>query len=116
MEEQQPYTPAGAVIEVQWHGPDRKFHACFLRDGQPWTLGGGAVGSGYTRGEAVGALVAIARYLVTHGENFLLTDRLTLEDRQWLFALVEDGPDAPEAPNYGEMRAALARAERTPAE
>jgi hypothetical protein len=97
--------PGGFDVRVEWHAPDVAFAAVFLRDGQPWFLDGALVGMAGSRGGAVDDLVGIARHLVTHGENFLTDMPLSLPDREWLFGLLDAGPDP-----HDEMYSAIRQA------
>ena len=92
------------TVKVEFHSPDAVFVAGFLRDGEPWILNGALVGMGGTREEAVTSLTGIARYLVLNGENFLTDAQLPLADRQWLFAVLDQGPLDDEM--YAALRAA----------
>lgn len=78
-------------IRIQWHSTDSVWAAVFLRDGEPWFLEGALVGMGSTRGEAVTDLCEIAKYLVTHGANFLSEYMVSVEDRVWLFDKLDFG-------------------------
>jgi hypothetical protein len=87
-------------IRIEWHSPDQMFAATFLRPMassqgrpvmEPWYLEGALVGMGSTRSEAVADLISIADLLVTEGENFLTNGPISLEDRTWLFKLLDEG-------------------------
>ena len=97
------------TVQVQWHAPDQVFAAAFVRDGQPWFLGGALVGMGSTRGAAVDNLVGTARHLVIHGENYLTSQPLSLPDREWLFSLLDHGDS--DVQMYAALQAARATAE-----
>jgi hypothetical protein len=81
------------AVEIQWHAPDLVYAAALLRDGQPWILGGALVGMGGTPGAAVDDLAGIGRHLVIEGENMLTGGPISLADREWLFNLLDPGPD-----------------------
>lgn len=78
-------------IKIQWHTSDTAWVAVFMRDGEPWYLDGALVGMGFTIDEAVAELIGIAHGLVVTGENFLTESVITLEDRTWLFKLLDRG-------------------------
>jgi hypothetical protein len=89
-------------IRIEWHAPDSCFAATFLRPvashqgrpvTEPWYLEGALVGMGMTRDLAVADLIGIADLLVLQGENFLSDGQISLEDRQWLFKLLDEGND-----------------------
>jgi hypothetical protein len=65
----------------------------FMRDGQPWSLGGSVVGRHTRRGEAVDDLIRAATDLVTDGETSLTQGQISLDDRRWLFSLLDQGSD-----------------------
>jgi hypothetical protein len=80
-------------IQLQWHSPDQCFAAVLMRDGEAWYLGGALVGMG-APGEAVDNLLDQAFHLVVVGENFLTEDPISLEDRLWLFKLLDGRIDS----------------------
>jgi hypothetical protein len=90
-------------IRIEWHSPDQMFAATFLRPvassqgrpvAEPWYLNGALVGMGSTRDLAIADLIGIADLLVLQGENFLTEGLISLEDRTWLFKLLDEGSDA----------------------
>jgi hypothetical protein len=80
-------------IKLQWHQPERLFVAMFMRDGQPWSLGGSVVGRHARPGEAVDALIRVATDLVIDGETSLTRGQISLDDRGWLFSLLDQGSE-----------------------
>lgn len=78
-------------IKIQWHSPDQMFAAVLVRDGKEWYLDGALVGMGSMPDKAVAELLELARYLVIEGENFLTDGPLSLEDRIWLFKVLDQG-------------------------
>jgi hypothetical protein len=80
-------------IRIEWHSPDQIYAAVFMRDGEPWYLEGALVGMDSPPGRAVDDLVELAQYLVIHGYNALTEVDVPLDDRKWLFKLLDDGGD-----------------------
>jgi hypothetical protein len=78
-------------IKLQWHSPEEMFAAIFMRDGKEWYLDGALVGLDGDPGDAVKDLIELAIHLVTEGENFLTNGPISLEDRVWLFKLLDQG-------------------------
>jgi hypothetical protein len=94
-------------VKIQWHAPDACYAAVFMREGEPWYLGGALVGMGSNPGRAVMELCELAEQLVVHGENFLTDDPLSVPDRRWLFEMLDRG-----SAREHEMFVALKEAER----
>lgn len=80
-------------IRIQWHSPDSVFCAVFVRDGQEWFLNGALTGMESQPGDAVQQLIEEAQHLVIHGENALTDGLIPLEDRIWLFKLLDQGSE-----------------------
>jgi hypothetical protein len=78
-------------IRIQWHSPDQVYAAVLVRDGQEWYLDGALVGMASAPWDAVHALMEQAQVLVLQGENFLTDGPISLEDRIWLFKLLDQG-------------------------
>jgi hypothetical protein len=76
-------------VRIEYHSPDRAWAAVFIRDGEPWYLDGALVGMSGAPASAVAELVGQAQHLVLHGENFLTEGQIPLEDRKWLFSLLD---------------------------
>lgn len=94
-------------VRIQWHQPDASFVAVLLRNGVPWYLDGALVGYGSTRDQAVEDLVEIVNYLILNGENALTQGAISMEDRTWLFKLMDKGNDVAQVQErYEKMREA----------
>lgn len=81
-------------VKIQWDGYEQAWVAMFMRDGEPWFLGGALVGMDTTPQGAVQELLAVADHLVVEGHNFLTEGPIESADRQWLFRLLDRGNDA----------------------
>jgi hypothetical protein len=68
--------------------------AVFVRDGEPWYLNGALVGMESSPPLAVAELLDLAQHLVIHGANFLTEGQIPLEDRIWLFKLLDMAVDS----------------------
>jgi len=81
-------------IKVQYNPQDGGgWAAVFVRGGEPWFLNGALVGMSGTPASAVDELIAIATWLVIHGDNFLTDNPLSLADRCWLYSVIEQTDD-----------------------
>jgi hypothetical protein len=78
-------------IKVQWHSPDLVWAAVLVRDGEPWFLNGALVGLHANISGAVAELLGLMKHLIIHGENFLTEGEIPLEDRIWMFKLLDGG-------------------------
>jgi hypothetical protein len=78
-------------VKLQWHSPESCWAAVLMRDGEPWYLNGALVGFASQAGDAVTDLLRSATHLVEFGENFLTDRQVSLEDRVWLFKLLDRG-------------------------
>lgn len=99
------------TVMLEYSAPDAAWVAVLVRDGEPWYLDGALVGMDSTPGDAVTELIGMMRYLARHGTNFLTTTTLPLDDRKWLFGLLDHGVSDEET--YTALNAALKLAERT---
>ena len=98
-------------IKIQWHSPESCFAAVLVRDGEPWYLNGALVGMSSTPSDAAKELLEQAGFLVENGENFLMAGaEISLEDRLWLFKLLDMGGDTDAIQRrYEAMRAVVGR-------
>jgi hypothetical protein len=90
--------------------PEPDFAAVFDRDGRGWYWDGTLVGMGDTPGMAVDDLRDLARHLVVRGGGAygILRDeggnQISLEDRRWLFSMLDDESDAMYEAMFDAMR------------
>jgi hypothetical protein len=94
-------------FKLQWHSPEFCWACVVMRDGEPWYLDGALVGLGATPAAAVAEWTELAEYLVIYGQNFLCDSPLSLEDRKWLFNMIDLG-----SAQSNEMFVALHQAEQ----